>query len=173
MEADPKKRAKFQEKIKDIPRSKLVFIDESGIDHGIQKERAWAKKGQVVVGKRSGKHFLRTNIVAGLCNKKCIAPMCFSGSCNTEVFNTWVKDSLIKELEPGQVVVLDNATFHKSKHTEDLIKSVGCSLLFLPPYSPDFNPIEKFWAKMKQFIRQEIETFDNLFLSICAFFKDI
>jgi hypothetical protein len=140
-----------------------VFIDESGIDHGLTQARACAKKGQVIVGKRSGKHFLRTNIIAGLCNKKCVVLVCFPGTCNTEVFNTWVGKSLNKVLKLGQRVILNNASFHKSKRTQELIESVGCKLLFLPPYSPDYNPIEKFWTKMKMFIGRDTETSESLF----------
>ena len=63
---------------------------------------------------------------------------------------------LIPELRPGQIVVLDNATFHKSQKTKELIESVACKILFLPPYSPDLNPIEKFWANLKAKIRSII-----------------
>jgi transposase len=77
-------------------------------------------------------------------NNKSIAPMVFNGSCNTELFNAWVEQFLIKELKRGQVVIMDNAAFHKSLKTKELIESVGCKLIFLPPYSPDLNPIEKF-----------------------------
>ena len=76
--------------------------------------------------------------------------MVFNGSCNTELFEAWIEQFLIKELKPGQVVIMDNTSFHKSKKTKSLIESVGCKLVFLPPYSPDLNPIEKFWANMKQ-----------------------
>ena len=69
------------------------------------------------------------------------------------LFQYWVENFLLKELRSGQVVVLDNATFHKSNKVKDLIESVGCSIIFLPPYSPDLNPIEKFWAHMKRWIR--------------------
>ena len=65
---------------------------------------------------------------------------------------------------------MDNAAFHKSEKTKQLIESVGCKLIFLPPYSPDLNPIEKFWANMKRWIRGKIEDFQNLFQAITAFF---
>ena len=75
--------------------------------------------------------------------------MVFYGSCNSALFNAWVEKSLIKALKPNQIVVMDNAAFHKSQKTKELIESVGCKVLFLPPYSPELNPIEKFWANMK------------------------
>ena len=103
-------------------------------------------------------------------NNKSIAPFVFNGSCNTELFNEWVKGFLVKELKPGQTVILDNASFHKSLETQELLKSVGCDLLFLPPYSPDLNPIEKFWANMKRWIRRRITQTEKLFDTVCAFF---
>jgi transposase len=96
--------------------------------------------------------------------------MVFNGSCNTELFNSWVENFLIKELNPGQVVVMDNASFHKSQRTKELIASVGCRILFLPPYSPDLNPIEKFWANMKRWIKNRISDFKELLDGIEQFF---
>jgi len=73
---------------------------------------------------------------------------------------------LIKQLTPGQVVVMDNASIHKSERTRELIESVGCKLLFLPPYSPDLNPIEHFWAWLKQKIKSCIQNFNSIFNAI-------
>lgn len=97
--------------------------------------------------------------------------MVFNGSCNTQLFENWVEQFLIKELKPGQVVIMDNASFHKSQKTRELIESVGCKLIFLPPYSPDLNPIEKFWANMKRWIKQQIERFNGLHQAINTFFS--
>lgn len=161
MEANEEKRMIYQGVIKDIPTESLVYIDESGIDIGICKDRGWGKKDEKLVGKKSGKDYQRTNIIAGLVNNKSIAPMVFNGTCNTNLFENWVEQFLIKELKTGQIVVMDNATFHKSQKTKELIESVGCRLIFLPPYSPDLNPIEKFWANMKRWIKLKIEKFDH------------
>ena len=171
MEASEKKRCEYKELIKDIATAELVYIDESGIEMSICKDRGWCRKGEVLKAKKSGKYYERTNIVAGYVNQKSIAPMVFSGSCNTELFNVWVEKCLIKELIHGQVVVMDNATFHKSQKTKELIESVGCKLIFLPPYSPDLNPIEKFWANMKRWIKQHTFGYDHLFDLLTAFFK--
>ena len=89
-----------------------------------------------------GNTYERTKIIAGLVNNKPIEPIVFNESCDTLLFEAWVEKFLIKELKPGQVVIIDNASFHKSKKTKELIESVTCSIIFLPPYSPDFNPIE-------------------------------
>ena len=88
--------------------------------------------------------------------------MVFSGSCNLELFNNWVEHFLVQELHPGQVVVMDNATFHKSQTTKQLIEDAGCQVIFLPPYSPDLNPIEKFWANMKRWVKSKITAFCNI-----------
>jgi transposase len=82
---------------------------------------------------------------------------------------------LIPELKPGQVVILDNASFHKSKASIEIIEKAGCEVLFLPPYSPDFNPIEKFWANFKKKVKEALHEYSNLaeaidqsFLMVCA-----
>lgn len=170
MEASEEKRASYQELIKDIPPERLVYIDESGIEMSICKDRGWGRKSEKLIGKKSGKYYERTNIIAGYVNHKSIAPMVFNGSCNTKLFETWVEQFLIKELKSGQVIIMDNAAFHKSTKTRELIESVGCKIIFLPPYSPDLNPIEKFWANMKRWIKNKISESINLYDALKKFF---
>lgn len=171
MEASEEKRKIYQESIKDIAAEKLVYIDESGIDVSISKDKGWARKSEKLIGKKSGKYYQRTNIIAGLVNNKAIAPMLFNGTCNTNLFEAWVEQCLIKELKAGQVVIMDNASFHKSQRTKDLIESVKCKVIFLPPYSPDLNPIEKFWANMKKWIKLKISGVDKLYDVLACFFN--
>ena len=170
MEANQEKRSQYQESIKDIESQTLVYIDESGIDMSIRKDRGWGRKSEKLIGKKSGKYYKRTNIIAGLVNNKPIAPMVFNGSCNALLFEAWVEQFLIKELKPGQVVIMDNASFHKSETTQKLIESVDCKIIFLPPYSPDLNPIEKFWANMKRWIKDKINAFSHLYDALQQFF---
>ena len=149
MEASKERRDKYLEKIKYIVRETIVYIDvlyidESGIEVNSVKERGWGKIGQKLGSQKSGKYYERTNIIAGLVGNKSIAPFVFNGSCNTQVFENWVEQFLIKELKNNYVVIMDNASFHKSQKTKDLIESVGCKIISLPAYSPDLNPIEKF-----------------------------
>ena len=82
----------------------------------------------------------------------------------------WVEKFLIQELKLGQVLVMDNASFHKSQKTRELIESVGCRIIFLPPYSPDLNPIEKFWANMKRWIKDKIAKIGQLENALEIFF---
>jgi transposase len=171
VEASEEKRNTYQEVIKDIPPESLVYIDESGIELTICNDRGWGEKSEKLVGKKSGKYYERTNIIAGYVNHKSIARMVFNGSCNTKLFETWVEQFLIKELTAGQFVVMDNAAFHRSIKTKELIESVGCKVIFLSPYSPDLNPIEKFWANMKRWIKAHISNFDKLYNALETFFN--
>ena len=83
----------------------------------------------------------------------------------------WIKDFLFPDLKPGQTVILDNATFHKSEKTKQLIENDGCKVIFLPPYSPDLNPIETFWANLKRKIKSLITQFHTLQQVIDAAFQ--
>jgi hypothetical protein len=122
VEASKERREEYLKIIKDIPAESVVYIDESGIDLTICKDRGWGIKSEKLIGKKSGKYYERTNIIAGYVNHKSIAPMVFNGSCNTELFENWVEQFLIKELKSGQVIVMDNASFHKSQRTQELIE---------------------------------------------------
>lgn len=139
MEANQEKRERYLEEIKHLSPEELVYIDESGIEVTSVKDRGWGKKGKLLICKKSGKYYQRTNILAGYVNKQIIAPLVFNGVCNTGLFDKWVEEFLIKELKPRQVVVMDNATFHKSERTKTLIESAGCMVVFLPPYSTGFK----------------------------------
>ena len=140
---------------------KRVYLDESGFNHFLCREYGRNIRGQQVKGEVSGKRFVRESILAGLSQKKMIAPMYFQGTCDTVLFNTWLEQVLIPELEEGQVLILDNASIHKSKRSKELISAAGCKLLFLPPYSPDLNPIEKSWAKLKFRVREKLREVAN------------
>jgi transposase len=101
--------------------------------------------------------FARESFVAAKVESRILAPFCYKGTCDTQLFNMWLKDFLIPELKPGQVVIMDNATFHKSEESQRLIKEAGCRILFLPPYSPDLNPIEIFWSNFKKMVQSNLE----------------
>lgn len=126
-----------------------------------------------MLGEISGKRYARQSVVSALFKGKFFCPMCFEGTCDTNLFNTWLKELLIPNLTPGQVLIIDNAAFHKSNKTQELVEGAGCKILFLPPYSPDLNPIEKYWANMKVRIREMLpkvhtfsEALDKVILSM-------
>ena len=149
-----------------------MYVDESGIDSFISRTHAWAPRGKKIYGEISGHRFARESFVAAWCDQNILAPFCYQGTCHTQLFNFWVRNHLVPALKPGQIVILDNATFHKSKETETLIQQTGAKVLFLPPYSPDLNPIERFWANLKRRIRQTIHLFKTLSAAIDHAFND-
>ena len=108
----------------------------------------------------------RTSIIAASQQGKLVAPLVFQGSCNTEVVNVYFEEVLLPALPPGSVIVLDNARFHQSPTTLKLVERAGCRLLFLPPYSPDLNPIEHLWAAFKTHLRKDLPNANNPFLFI-------
>ncbi len=137
------------------------------------REYGRGMKGKTVSGDISGKRFARQSVISALFKGKFLAPMCFEGTCDTMLFNAWLKQVLLPNLAPGQVLILDNASFHKSTESHKLIEAAGCKILFLPPYSPDLNPIEKCWANMKSKVRElllKVKTFtealDQVILSM-------
>ena len=99
--------------------------------------------------------------MSGLCQGKLIAPLTFEGSCNRQVFEKWLEEMLIPKLKPGQIVILDNATFHKSEKITHLVTLAGCQLNYLPPYSPDLNKIEHYWFPIKNRVRKTEGTIEN------------
>ena len=155
-------RALYLKEIEGILPSSIVFIDESGIDHQMIKENCWAKRGEDIIGERSGKSRERTSVLAALNGNEIKAPIRFSGTANTDLFLYWLENFLLPVLITGQTVIMDNCSIHKALKTKELIKSVGCFLIYLPPYSPDFNPIENYWAVMKRNIRKIRHNFDNI-----------
>jgi transposase len=122
----------------------------------------WCERGQRFEALKSGRRTGRINMIAAYCQQRLMAPFTVEGSCNRVVFETWLETCLIPVLQPGQVVILDNATFHHGGRIAELIEAVGCRLLYLPPYSPDLNRIEKCWAWLKSRIRQGLSCFDSL-----------
>ncbi len=123
------------------------------------------------MGSVSGRRYARESFIAGQIQNKIIAPFCYTGTCDSNLFNFWLENFLLPALGSGYIVIMDNAAFHKSEITKSLIENAGCQLLFLPPYSPDFNPIEKFWANFKAKIRKIISGFSTLAEAIDEAFR--
>lgn len=109
--------------------------------------------------------YARESFIAAQKEEQILAPFCYRGTCDSTLFNIWVKDFLLPELKPGQVVIMDNAAFHKSQKTQQLIEAAGCRIFFLPPYSPDLNPIEHVWANLKKKIQEILERIKGIKLA--------
>jgi transposase len=170
-ERNEEKRAEYAEKISEIPAERIVYIDECGIDEHLTREYGKSPRGVPVYGEVSGKKFDRLNIIAGRRGNKIIAPGEYKGSTDHRLFETWFGGALLKEVPRGSFIVLDNAAFHRKKTLSALAKSGGCEVLFLPPYSPDLNPIEKLWANLKSFIKNHSKNFRSLSLAVSHYFN--
>ena len=151
----------------------MVYLDEAGCDDTEDYAYGYCHHSERFYDLKLGHRTCRISMVAGWCNRSVIAPMTFEGYCDTALFEVWVERLLVPALHPGQVVVMDNASFHKSRRTRELIEQAGCQLLFLPPYSPDLNKIEKFWARLKHHLRQTIHQFDCLWDALDSVFRKL
>ena len=144
-----------------VPSERLVYVDECGIDQCLYREYARALRGEKIIAKISGRKFKRTNIVAGICQGKWVAPLEYGGTTDSILFEFWFENCLLKEVHPGSVIILDNATFHKKSVLPDLARRHNCEVMFLPPYSPDLNPIEKKWAWLKRKLREILQDYNS------------
>jgi transposase len=149
------------EKLKDLPFESLVYVDETGIDSCLYREYARAPRGQKIVTKISGRKFKRTNIITGICEGKWLSPLQYECSTDSVLFEFWFENCLLREVKKGSVIILDNAAFHRKSVLSELAKKYCCEVLFLPPYSPDLNPIEKKWAWLKRMLRDILHDFDS------------
>jgi transposase len=102
-------------------------------------------------------HWKTTTFVAGLRRDGIVAPFVLDGPINRDAFETYVEHVLVAELRPGDIVIMDNLSSHKGPRVHDMIEATGARLLYLPPYSPDFNPIENAFAKLKELLRKAAE----------------
>jgi len=99
-------------------------------------------------------HWSATTMIAAVGTEGTRAPFVFEGAMDAEMFVAYIKHVLVPELKPGDIVVMDNLRSHKNVHAQELIEQAGAHVWFLPPYSPDFNPIEKMWSKIKAYLRK-------------------
>jgi transposase len=131
-----------------------VFVDEMGTNISLSPLYGWAKKGERAycsVPRNRGKN---TTLLSSMSVEGMGPSLAVEGATNREVFETYVEQILQPTLRRGQVVVMDNLTAHKGERVRELIEDQGCELMYLPPYSPDFNPIEEAFSKIKGLMRK-------------------
>ena len=153
---------------------RLVFLDETATTTKMTRLRGRAPCGERLVADAPFGHWGTQTFVAGLRCDELIAPWVINGAMNRVVFDTYVETQLAPCLMPGDVVILDNLSAHKSPTSQALMKAQGNWLLFLPPYSPDLNPIEMAFSKLKAHLRRmKARTLDELWRAvgdICGLF---
>ena len=113
----------------------------------------WSPRGTRCWGEKLGHRTQRVSMAAAWCAGEVLAPLTFEGYCDSMLIEAWFEQQLCKVLRPGQVVILDNASFHRKERLRQLLASVGCTLLPLPVYSPDLNKIESLWNTIKNYIK--------------------
>ena len=110
--------------------------------------------------------------IAALKSGKVFAPLTFQGSCNRYLFEAWLTNCLLPKLEPGDIIIIDNASFHKGEYIREIIEKAECEIWYLPPYSPDFNKIENWWSVLKTWMRQRLCEFETVRECVDAAFKN-
>ncbi len=125
-----------------------MFIDETWAKTNMTRLRGWCQHGQRLIGKVPHGHWKTLTLVAALRHDGIIAPCVFDGPINAQSFLVYVREVLVPALRPGDVVALDNLSSHKGNEVRQAIRAAGARLIFLPPYSPDLNPIEQVFAKL-------------------------
>jgi transposase len=141
----------------------LKFLDESGANLGFTRQFGRARPGQRVIEGTPGNSGLHYTLLATVSLQGIQAPWILEGAMDGAAFEVYIEQVLLSTLHPGDIVLMDNLSFHKAPSIHTLIESVGAHLEFLPPYSPDFNPIELCWSKVKTALRAaKARTFEAL-----------
>ena len=148
------RRLLWQSRQMEIDTNQLVFLDETGARTNLTRTHGRAPQGERLVEKVPHGHWLSTTFVAGLRLTGWVAPLTIDGALNGDLFRLYVQQQLAPALQPGDLVVMDNLSSHKVAGVREALQAVGADVLYLPPYSPDLNPIEQAFSKFKTLIRK-------------------
>jgi transposase len=149
-----RKRAWWRRHQHRIDASRLVFIDETWVKTNMTPLRGWGPRSERLRGSTPYGHWKTMTFIAGLRHDGITAPWVLDGPINGQAFAHWVERELIPTLKPGDIVVADNLGSHKGKAIRTALRKAGARIAFLPPYSPDLNPIEQMFAKLKHLMRK-------------------
>ena len=141
-----------------------MFVDESGANTKMTRLRGRALGGQRLRAHVPHGRYQTSTLISGIRLEGPCAPWLFEGPMNGEMFWAWLTQGLAPALRPGEVVILDNLATHKIRGVRETLEAAGARLLYLPPYSPDFNPIEPMWSKIKQILRSHAPRTDEQLL---------
>lgn len=155
---------------------RLVFIDETSVKTNMAKPTGWAPCGQRLIDYAPFGHWRTQTFVGALRHDRLEAPWVIDGAMNSEMFTLYIETQLVPTLREGDVVILDNLSSHKTPGAAATLRAIGAWFLFLPPYSPDLNPIEMAFSKLKALIRKAAaRTYDQLWAAVghvCDLFSD-
>lgn len=165
-----------QERMRAEPQ-RLVFLDETSVKTNLTRLRGRTPIGERLYGTAPFGKWRTQTFIAGLTSEELIAPWVIEGAMNQAAFDTYVETQLAPLLSPGTVVILDNLSTHKSSRAAEALRQRQCWFLFLPPYSPDLNPIEQAFSKLKAHLRRiGARTYDDLITAIgdvCGLFDPV
>lgn len=147
-------RLNWKTKQPELAPNRLIFLDESGVNTGMTRIYGRAASHQRVKEALPDIRFKRTSVLSSIRLDGTMVPMVFEGALNGELFRAYVERMLAPSLRPGDIVVMDNLSSHKVSGIVEAIEAVGASVMYLPPYSPDLNPIELMWSKIKAILRK-------------------
>ena len=148
-----------------------MYSDEAGIDDDEVSTTGYSPRGQRCHGVKNAERSTRYNMIAALNKQLLFAPFVFEGYSNRETYELYVEKVLVPALRPGMVLIIDNASFHKSRKIIDLIEAKGCRVRFLPTYSPDLNQIEHSWSSLKRSIRSKNQLRHNMWDAVVTVLK--
>ena len=170
-EQRPEQVEAYQAQIGEIPTQRIAYVDETGIDTCLYREYGWSKRGERVMGIVSGRKYKRTGIVAAQMQKTILAPLQYDGAIDSVFFEKWFETCLLPVLPKQSYVVMDNASFHRKNRLHALAEKAGHRVIFLPPYSPELNPIENFWSWLKRHLRNVLPVHSTLDDALCSVFQ--
>lgn len=153
-ERDEEARRAFRERLRGVDPKRLIFVDESSTNIALTPRYARAPKGERARGKAPRNWGKNVTLISSIGLEGMGPSMSIEGSSDTESFGLYMRDILAPRLKPGRIVLMDNLSVHKSKWVRDLVEGRGCQLWLLPSYSPDLNPIEEAFSKVKNLIRK-------------------
>lgn len=148
--------------------SNFIFLDEAGANTSMVNDYGRAEGGKRLKMPKPADHGEKFLIISAISMLGIMALTYCNDAVNGSIFMTFLKNFLLGKLRPGHIVFLDNIKFHKSGKVKALVESVGAKLVFLPPYSPDFSPIENMWSKIKHFIKKLIHEIKKNFILLFA-----
>ena len=148
-----RKRAQWRRKMRQVDPARLICLDESSANTSMKRLSGWAAKAARLVDAVPGGHWRTTTMLSAIRSSKVATAMVIEGPIDGTVFVGFVEHFLVPVLGPGDIVVMDNLPSHKVKGVREAIESTGAELWYLPPYSPDLNPIESMWSKVKAKLR--------------------
>jgi transposase len=152
-ERDEAKRARFRAQVTPLASDRFIFVDETSTHTAMTRRYARAPRGERAYGSVPRNHGPNLSLIGALGLRGMVATMSVEGAIDTDAFEAFVEQVLVPALQPGDLVLLDNLKVHRVSNIQQAVSAVGGDVIFLPPYSPDFSPIEPCWSKRKTFLR--------------------